>query len=210
LRITGPDLRNWAWEILDRDERRRADRFRFETLRTRFILAHGFLRDVLAGYLDADVSKIVFRIDDYGKPHLIDRRLQFNLSRSSALAVVAVTTERRIGVDIEQIRPLKDPEAIAHELFAGPEGASLAALPPRERMGAFFACWVRKEAYIKALGRGLSIPLDCFDTTFDLGRSGQLIRSPNGAAEPALWWLSDLPPIEGYAGAVAVEAEQGG
>lgn len=209
--VARPAMLQRSWEILDREERIRAERFQFEIHRNNFILSHGFMREVLGRYLETDPAKIAFRIDRYGKPHLagIDG-LQFNLSESGSLAALAISYGRLVGVDVERIRPIPDLDAMADQCFSESERAVLRALSSTEKEAAFFTFWTRKEAYIKAVGKGLSIPLHSFDTSSELSESSRLIFSRDGPPDIECWWISDLPPIKGYAGAVAVEGRGSG
>jgi 4'-phosphopantetheinyl transferase len=204
---TRQELIDRFWKILDQEERQRANRFRFDTFRTRFILAHGFLRELLGRYLDIDARKIIFERDSYGKPHVVDREFEFNLSHSGALAVIAVSASSKVGVDVEKIRPLPDLDAIARRLFTRAEYAQICASPPNRRVDTFFTCWTRKEAFIKALGKGLSIPLDSFEIPLDHGVLNRPICAPGNLGGPGLWRLSDLPSLEGYVGAVVAEGQ---
>ncbi|MCC6344049.1 MAG: 4'-phosphopantetheinyl transferase superfamily protein [Bryobacterales bacterium] len=193
-----PGLVNRFCGILDPQERRRADRFQFEILRDRYVLAHGFLRQLLGWYLDADAGKIVFDCNAYGKPGVAG--IQFNLSHSGGMAAVVISTEAPAGIDIEEIRPLPDLLDLVSRFFAASERDAVYTSPLNQRETTFFTHWTRKEALVKALGHGLSIPPESFDTTLD---SGQGLLSCQ--ATDARWWLSDLPGMAGYAGAVAVK-----
>jgi 4'-phosphopantetheinyl transferase len=186
-------------------ERERAARFHFEKHRRAFVFAHAFLRDVLSRYLDVKPEQIRFRENPFGKPFLAEpagHGLQFNMSHSGDVVVVALTLDRQIGIDVEFIRPLHDLETIAESNFTPEERALLSAGGTQARQRAFFTCWTRKEAYIKAIGTGLSMPLNVFNAAIPQGAPG--VRLP-GAAQAASWWLSDLTAPEGYAAAIAVE-----
>ncbi len=174
-------------QVLSQGERDRAERFRFEHLRRRFVIAHGFLRDVLGGYLGMAPAAIRFETGEHGKPFVPGAEVQFNLSHSGDLAALAVTRARSIGVDVELARPVEWLDEIAARFFAAGEREKIAAAPDRDR--AFFECWTRKEAYIKGVGGGLSIPLTSFDTSLPV---------------PG-WTFEGLPPFGNSVGAVAVE-----
>lgn len=197
-----PDLVNRFWDILDPEERLRASRFRFERLRARYVLAHGFLRELLGQYLDVDAGKIVFECNAYGKPGVAGAGLQFNLSHSGGLVAVAVSRGAQVGVDVEEIRPLPDLDLSG--FYTASERKAMRESPPGQREATFFTYWTRKEAFVKALGQGFSVPLDSFDTCFDGGGQGLLSWQPGDASEGTTWWLSDLPVMSGYAGAIAV------
>jgi len=176
---------------LSPDERERAARFRFVKDRDRFVAARGILRDILARYLGANAAALRFRYEAAGKPALADSsELRFNASHSHGLALYAVATERDVGIDIELIRPRVAEEKIAERFFRPAEAASLRTLPKEKQAEAFFRIWTRKEAYIKAVGTGLSMPLDSFDP-----------------AEVPGWEVRDLDPDPRYRAALAVEGE---
>jgi 4'-phosphopantetheinyl transferase len=194
-----------AAETLDEEERARAGRFHAEIVRTRFVLAHGFLRELLGRYLNVRPRRLAFTRDVHGKPGLAGNELHFNLSHSSALAMAGISARARVGVDVEQIRPLPNLLALAKGVLAAREFDLLLAASPDQRTRAFFTYWTRKEAVVKCSGKGLSIPLDSFDTSL----ACRSLRS--GAAQcleasvALRCCLSDLPAADGYASAVAVD-----
>ncbi|MFN2385464.1 MAG: 4'-phosphopantetheinyl transferase superfamily protein [Thermoanaerobaculia bacterium] len=193
-------------------ERDRAGRFVFDGDRERFLAAHGVLREILARYLRRDPAGILFRTTGYGKPSLEAGSapdpddLRFNLSHSGDRALCAVTREREIGVDIEKIRNDFSVYELAERFFSPAEVAALRALPENSLREGFFTCWTRKEAFIKARGEGLSIPLDSFDVTVGPGSPARLL-AVRGAQEAARWTIRELPAGSGYVAAVAVEGE---
>lgn len=139
----------------------RAGRFRFERLQRHFLAARGFLRYVLARYVDIGPGELRFSYNDYGKPSLAgDESLQFNISHSHEVGLVAVTRDAAVGVDVEHIRADFASEEIATRFFSRLEIETFSSLSREEQVAAFFRCWARKEAYIKAIGKGLSQPLD--------------------------------------------------
>lgn len=165
-------------DLLDGPERARADRFRFERDRHRFILRRGRLRTLLAGHLGCNPVAIQFTQNSFGKPALHGSDLQFNVSHSQGVALIAVARGAELGCDIERCDERIDVNGTAGSLFAPGELRMLERLPPRQRQGGFFRCWTRKEAYVKALGLGLSHRLDGFDTSsFDGRVAGWLVRS---------------------------------
>jgi len=189
---------------LEPHELERAARFHFEKHRRYFIVARGFLRSVVARYLEARPEELRFAYGEYGKPALPDEHvLRFNLSHSNEVALLAVVLDAELGVDVEHIRADFASEDIARRYFSRTEVDAFNALPPEERVAAFFRCWTRKEAYIKAIGKGLSQALDEFDVTLAPGIAPALLRAKDDDA--ARWWLSDVEVGEGYAGALAVE-----
>jgi 4'-phosphopantetheinyl transferase len=198
------DLLNRFRQTLAPEELDRAGRFRFERLQRHFITARGFLRDVLARYLEAKPSELRFSYNDYGKPSLAgEQSLQFNMSHSHEVALVAVTREAAVGVDVEHIRADFASEEIATRFFSRLEVETLSSLPKEEQVAAFFRCWVRKEAYIKAIGKGLSQPLDGFDVSLAPSEPAALLRA--GDEDTMTWSMSDIDVGRGYASALVVE-----
>lgn len=194
-------------ELLQADERARANRFHFAKDRNHFAIARGFLRLLLGRYLQSDPKQLQFSYGAWGKPALAgefrDSVLRFNMSHSHGIALYAITEEREIGVDVEYVRADFASGDIAQRFFSPFEVSVLCGLPADDRVAAFFKCWTRKEAYIKATGRGMSQPLDGFDVTFGPGENAALIRNEDGA--PERWTMVDVEVGPGYAGAVAVE-----
>src|SRR5262249_48848883 len=194
------------FQMLTSDEQRRAERFYFPQDRQHFIAGRGILRVVLGKYLGREPHQLQFDYNLHGKPKLIgEKRLRFNLSHSHGLALYAVTWEREVGVDIEHVRPDFAGEAIAERFFSPNETAVLRSLPDHLRVAAFFNCWTRKEAYIKARGKGLAIPLDQFDVSLAPGEPAALLADRAAPPESQRWAMCCLAPGPGYAGAVAVE-----
>lgn len=195
-------------QLLAVDERARAGRFHFERDRRRFIAARGQLRTILGRYVGVDPRALVFSYGLRGKPFLARFEtigLKFNLSHSGELALIAVTQDRDIGVDLEEIHSLGDAEQIAERFFSARENAVLCTLPKADRLEAFFHCWTLKEAYLKATGNGLARATNSFDVGFARGETARLL-SVEGESEEALRWsLVGLAPARGYVGAVAVE-----
>lgn len=191
--------------VLDAAEKHRASRFRFEMHRRRFIAARHALRVILAGYLDTDPGGLRFAYGDQGKPSIEGHSLHFNLSHSGDSAALAVSTTREVGLDIEEMRPAQDLLEVARNFFAPTEVDAIAALPEPQRPQAFYRCWTRKEAYIKARGEGLAIPLDSFTVPTGEDSSGRLLSSRLGQSELLRWNLYSLPCQPGLAGALAVE-----
>jgi 4'-phosphopantetheinyl transferase len=190
------------------DEMSRAGKFVFEHLRRRYIAAHGILRDILGRYLAKEPREIAFSSNAFGKPFLPvgeSDGLYFNMSHASDLVVVALVRDRLIGVDVEFIRPLQDLDALAEYHFSPQERALLANRALSDREPAFFTCWTRKEAYIKAVGKGLSLPLNSFDVSLPAGVAGRRIEPTADSPGVANWWLSDLTMPPAYKGALVVE-----
>ena len=160
-----PETSARLYATLTSDERTRSARFRFERDRQRFIVARGVLRDLLGGYLQTPPGQIRFVYNAFGKPDLgpeFTRRLTFNLSHSAGLALIAIAAASNVGVDLEYIRAQSGYADIARRFFSAPEVDHLNALPSHLYAEAFFGCWTKKEAYLKACGEGLAIPLNSF------------------------------------------------
>jgi len=195
-------------EILSSDERARAERFHFEIDHRRHVVGRGVLRLVLARCLGASPHALRFDHGARGKPSLAaafaPARLQFNVSHSGELVLVALTIGRMVGVDVEHIRHDLEVEAIAQRFFSARENSALATLASPARRDAFYACWTRKEAYIKAVGDGLALPLDQFDVAFLPGEPARLVATRPNGAEAGRWSLRDLDAGHGYRAALAV------
>lgn len=196
-------------QSLDDDERARAAQFLLARDRARFVAAHGLLRHVLGRYLRLAPERIRYRYANRGKPSLAPRRgappLQFNLSHSDDLALFAVVLRRQVGVDLERIRPDRDTAGISARFFSPAEAAAMRALTPAVQIEAFYNGWTRKEAYIKARGDGLSLPLDSFDVTLAPEAPAALVRAAGGRQEVRRWNLVGLDAAPGFAAALAVE-----
>jgi 4'-phosphopantetheinyl transferase len=197
-----PDVLQWFRTTLEADELRRASRFHFDRHRNSFVAGRGFLRYVLGRYLDSRPEALRFSYGEYGKPAL-DGTLHFNMSHSHGLALLAITEDRQIGVDVEHVRADFATEEIARHFFSHSEVESFNALAKEDQIAAFFRCWTRKEAFIKATGRGLSQPLDAFDVTLAPGVAAELLRVEEDDA--SRWSMSDIDAGVDYAAALVVE-----
>ena len=197
--------------ILSTDELARANRFHFEKDRHDFIAARGVLRIILGSYLKLEPERLKFIYTPHGKPKIVNEwdcdYLKFNLSHSHGLALYAVTLGREVGIDIERVRPSLSCERIAKRFFSPLEFKTLVALPPSERIEGFFNCWTRKEAYIKAIGEGLSIPLDQFVVTLNPRDEAKIVSIQGDSILASSWSLYPLIPAPGYVGALAVEGK---
>jgi 4'-phosphopantetheinyl transferase len=190
---------------LSADERTRAERFHFERDRTRFGAARGLLRSLLGRSLGLPPSELRFTYGRRGKPSLPNAgELRFNVSHSGGRGLFALTRVGEVGVDVEQERPLQDLEQIVARYFSARESDALLALPEAERGPAFFRCWTRKEAFIKATGDGLSRPLDAFDVAFGRDEPARLLRVAGEPEAPGRFRLEALDAGPGFAAALAV------
>ena len=208
LNPTPPRLQVF-WQTLAPDERARAERFHFERDRRRFIAARGQLRMILGRYALVDPTALAFSYGPRGKPFLSHPQrtpaISFNLSHSGELALAAVTHDRSVGVDIEEMRALNDAEGIAERFFSPREYSVFRAIPEQERLEGFYRCWTCKEAYVKATGDGLARPTESFDVAFSRGAAARLLSVEGEADEAARWSMAALEPARGYIGAIAVE-----
>ncbi|WP_245915919.1 4'-phosphopantetheinyl transferase family protein [Merismopedia glauca] len=190
---------------LSKDERDRASRFHFPHHQRRFIVARGLLRHLLADYLAVSPKEIEFSYLQRGKPELAgDRHLQFNLSHSEELVVYAFCLSHPVGIDVEYLRSTPDLEPIAARFFTKWEYDELRSLPPAERTSAFFRCWTRKEAYLKACGDGIGGGLDQIEVS--LTPEAQIRQIHNSVLTDRDWDLQNLAPAVGYVGAIAAQA----
>jgi len=191
-----------AESVLSRDEMDRATRFRFSIHRNRYVASRAQLRKILGGYLLLPASAISFIYSEFGRPSLQpalnSAGIAFNLSHSEDLCVVAVSARRLLGIDVERLRSDFGGEEIARSNFAPAEFRELLALPESERPQAFFNCWTRKEAFVKALGAGLQIPLDSFEVTLRTNEPARFVRGTS-----ADWNLVSFTAENGYQAAIA-------
>lgn len=206
-----PDVVDWLAQTLSPDELTRAERFHFARDRRRFVVSRGVLRTILGRYLRIDPHQVQFRYSARGKPYLAegmrDDTLRFNLAHSHELAVYAFTRKREIGIDLERVRPLTDAEEIAGRFFSTRENAEFRSLPENLKLEAFYNCWTRKEAYMKATGDGLGRALDTFDVSLLPGAPAALLHVDGDRAEAARWSLRTLAPDPEYVAALAAERD---
>ena len=194
---------------LSADEWERANRFRFDKHRRQYVVGRGALRTLLAAYPGTRPEQVRFSYGAAGKPFLADPAgdLYFNLSNSDEMALVGFVRGREIGVDIEYLKPMPDCEQIAERFFSESEREVLRALPAERKEEAFFNCWTRKEAYLKAVGDGLAAPLDSFDVTLAPGEPPRMLTLKGDAERAARWYFEHLRPAQDYIGAIAIEGD---
>lgn len=207
-----PPVINALWDTLAGDERERAERFHFRRDREHYIVARGVLRNIIGRYSGMRPGALRFCYGSHGKPalsvELNEALINFNVSHSHNLALFAITRERELGIDIEYVRAEIAKERIAEQFFSRREVAMLRALPADAQATAFFNCWTRKEAYVKAKGEGLSMPLDRFDVSLVPGEAAALLATRGDTQEASRWALQELMPAPGFVAALAVEGHE--
>jgi 4'-phosphopantetheinyl transferase len=190
---------------LSPEEEQRAARFRSIELQDRWTVARGALRCILAAYARCEPGVLVFREEPHGKPVLTwpVEDILFNLSHTGGLALVAIAGSGRVGIDAETVRSEIEVEELSRRFFAPAEAAEILALSPDARLAAFFNCWARKEAFVKALGGGLSVPLDRFQVSVRSDQPARLLWV-DGVESDHQWSFLDLSE-PGVAAALVVE-----
>jgi 4'-phosphopantetheinyl transferase len=194
-----------AGRLLTSAERERASRYARSNLADAFVLARAGLRAVLARYVGVAPGRLCFEVGEAGKPRLLfpPSPVEFNVSHSGDIAAYAVARQVSVGVDVEQIRPVPDAACLAARFFCTAERVELASLSAAHQQVAFIDCWVRKEAYVKAVGLGFSLPLDSFRVSL-LPDAPPVVQPPrDGPGAEGPWFLHAYRPAPGYAGAVA-------
>lgn len=199
-------------QTLSEDERVRAEQLHFEQDKNRFIARRGLLRTILGSYLDTEPGQLQFSYGRYGKPTLakpfVSNFLHFNTSHSNGLALYAITVGRPLGIDLEYVRPIGEAEQIAERFFSARENAVLRTLPVGDKNQAFFYCWTRKEAYLKAIGDGLTRPLNQFSVLLDSWEPASPLSVSGDPKEVSGWTLQTLTPVPGYVAALAIEGHE--
>lgn len=194
--------------LLSEDERRRLSHFAFDRDRRRFAVARGTLREILAERLSADPAAITFEYGRHGKPALgqpfSSSGVRFNVAHTDDIAVFALTHEREVGVDVESVRAMPDADLVAEHFFSEAETAVFRRLAPSDRLAGFYACWTRKEAFIKARGDGLHFPLHEFDVSLDPAKPPRILRVGQTPGGQCGWSLQSFSALPGVAGAVVV------
>jgi 4'-phosphopantetheinyl transferase len=195
---------------LSSDERVRAEQFHFDRDRQRFISARSLLRTILGEYLGAPPASLVFRYDAKGKPALSEcwtGALEFNVSHSRDGALYALARDRRVGVDLEFVRPLDDLHEMALRVLSEQEQGALGRATPSEKLRLFYEFWTRKEAFIKATGEGLSFPVNQIEASLPLGQSSRRLGPVGGGGGKPTWTLRALAPDPAFAAALVVEGD---
>ena len=200
-------------QFLSNDEIKRANRYMNQEIRNRFIFFRGTLRIILSKYINSTADKIKFRYLRFGKPELDNQHplfqqngLQFNMSHSGHKAVVGINPGRKIGVDLEQEKPMQHMDVIARNYFSALEYKNYDELEGNKRQQAFYTCWTRKEAYLKATGRGFDIPMNKFSVSPLPDESRLLIENEVYPKDINRWELIQISPEPDMTTAIVFQA----
>jgi 4'-phosphopantetheinyl transferase len=221
LSIEPGSVHVWAWDyecsgnglkqyvaLLSAEECLRIQRFHFERDRTRFAVSHGVLRILLGQYVGQHPKSISFNQNEFGKPHLAPSatysEIAFNLSHTSNVALLAIAAGLRVGVDVEEVRPIEP--GLVERYFSAQEQASLKALDGSGWLEGFYNCWTRKEAILKGEGSGLQVRLDAFDVSLNPSDQASVLGVRPDAGFTSSWNLIELQPAHGFIGALASNA----
>jgi 4'-phosphopantetheinyl transferase len=203
----GPAAVRASAALLSDAERHRAGRFAFDRDARRFVVARARLRRLLATRLGVRPESVEFVYGAHGKPALArpgpDSDLRFSVSHCNEVAVYAFAYGREIGIDVEALRVIRDADTVAARAFSRRENEAYRALDPCDKPLGFFNCWTRKEAFVKALGDGLSYPLDRFDVSLTPGEPARLLRVEDTPGDDCGWMVDEFSPAPGYVGAIA-------
>ena len=198
-----------SWTLLSADERERADRFVFRSDRNRFVVGRAGLRHLLGERLGMAPESVRFSYGEFGKPALVNQPdgadLRFNVSHSRDLVVYALADGREVGVDVEAIAAMEDRDDVATHCFSKAEQDAYLALAESDRTNGFFNCWTRKEALVKAIGHGMSFPLDEFDVTLTPGEPAKILSLGSIPGHECGWEIYAFAPEPGFAAAVVIE-----
>lgn len=198
-------------QLLSPNEVARAQRLTREVVRRRFVATRVALREILSQYLDREPAKIEFEYGAHGKPGLaagMRKDVEFSVSHSADLAMIAVTRAREVGIDLEVTARDLDYLGIARRFFAADEAQALEGQSEAGAREGFFRCWTRKEAFLKARGDGLSLPLEGFSVTVDRDRAPALLATRWNPREVDEWQLADLSAPAGFAAAIAYRGDR--
>ncbi len=200
-------------QLLSSDEIQRAERFKVESKRNEFITARGCLRAILSSALNAAPKELQFSENEHGKPYLnapcpSAEQIRFNVSHSHDFALIAVSLNRALGVDIEKIRNKIDYAPLAERFFHPVETQNIMDLPLEKRLGAFYSCWARKEALLKAVGKGISMGLGKFQVSVNSNTPPKLESVHWDCIQKNDWWISDLNIKSNYAAAIAAQGDR--
>ena len=210
---TAPQEFAHLYSLLSADEIARAERFYFERDRSRYIIGRGILRTLLGKYLGTEASEIQFNYGPHGKPTLepvsMGQTLQFNLAHSNDRAIFIFGWDRPVGIDIEHVRPLQDADRFAEQFYSARETALINSLPGDDKWNAFYKLWTCKEAFLKAQGSGLTVPLNQVEVFLDGEDTARLIAIGGDTVQAADWKLWIFNPLPGYQAAIAIQGFEG-
>lgn len=193
-------------QLLSPDEKNRAHKFRFAKDRRNFIAARGILRTLIGKYLKLKPAEISFQYNEFGKPGIVNNNyLHFNISHSQNVALFAFTKKFNIGVDVEFVNPNIEVKDIATNFFSENEILKLLVLPEKQQTLGFFNCWTRKEAFIKAVGEGLSFPLDKFEVSLEPDKPAKLLATDWDPKAVLNWSMYSMSPREDFVGSLVIE-----
>ena len=206
---TEPDVLQALEANLPLSERSAANRLQRFSDRNRYVNAHVMIRSLLGGYIGCAPGALRFKTNAYGKPSILEpeegRYFRFNLAHSGTMILAAVSRKRDVGIDVELMRDIPDAGRIADRNFSETERAYLRSLPADEFKAGFFACWTLKESFIKAIGKGLSYPLDGFSVSTDDPGKPHLVRTEEPLGDARRWISCSLEVGAHYAAAVTIE-----
>jgi 4'-phosphopantetheinyl transferase len=193
-------------KLLSSDEKNRAQKFRFAKNSQNFIAARGILRSLIGKYLEINPAEVSFQYSKFGKPGIAhNNSLQFNISHSQNVALFAFTKRFTIGVDVEFVNPNIEAKDIATNFFSKNEILNLLALPEEQQSLGFFNCWTRKEAFIKAVGEGLSFPLDKFEVSLEPDKPAKLLATHWEPEAVSKWSMYSMSPGANFVGSLVIE-----
>jgi 4'-phosphopantetheinyl transferase len=199
-------FQNSFLELLSPDEKNRAKKFRFAKDSQNFIVARGILRLLIGKYLGISPAEISFQYSEFGKPSIANNNsLRFNISHSQNIALFAFTKKFNIGIDVEFVNPNIEVKEIATSFFSTNEIKNLLALPEKQQTIGFFYCWTRKEAFIKAVGEGLSFPLDKFEVSLEPNKPAKLLATDWQSKDVSKWSIYSLSPEANFVGSLVIE-----
>lgn len=191
-------------DILSETERQKAETFRIPVMRQRYIAVRALLRQTLADYLPTQPNHLAFKTSTHGKPYLVCESLHFNISHTADRLMIAVANFTDIGIDIEVIKPRSSLDSIAARCFSMRELHDWQQLPIEHRPVAFYRLWTKKEAFVKAVGRGIALGLELCEVQLQAG--GQLNGIPAEFGVASDWWVTELGVTEQYAAALVTPA----
>lgn len=197
-------------DLLNAAERGQERRFYFARDRRRYLITRALVRTVLSRYVSIHPKKWIFATNAYGRPQIVnpqarDERLSFNISHTNSLIVLGVTRCRALGVDVENFRARRASLEVADSYFAPQEVEVLAAAPPDQQQYRFFEYWTLKEAYIKARGMGLALPLDKFSFHYPGDNAVAITIHPDLGDDSARWQFWQFRPTPEYVTAICAE-----